>query len=121
MSGEVGETRRENEHEKRSWKPRAASPAPCWRELAARDVRCAREGIVGELLNTRQAAEFFQVSPSTIMRWRRLGFLPTVKCGPGRAQNRTVRYRREDLERLVEDLAFESARDNHRGGKAAGS
>ena len=64
---------------------------------------------MSELLTTQQVAAFFQVSPTTIRRWRRMGFLPYVK-GPGRGRSRAVRYRHEDLEQLVEELAWESVR-----------
>ncbi len=50
-----------------------------------------------ELLTTREAAEYLHLREQTLHLWRCVGRydLPFVRIG------RTVRYRREDLERFV--------------------
>jgi len=51
------------------------------------------------LLTPAQAAEYLQIPPSTLAVWRSTNrkVLPYVKVGSH------VRYRREDLERFVQD------------------
>jgi excisionase family DNA binding protein len=48
-------------------------------------------------MSTQQAADYLGVSKSTIRRWVREGRLTNHKLG-----HRTVRYRPEDIERLMD-------------------
>jgi excisionase family DNA binding protein len=49
------------------------------------------------LLTAREVARFFQVAPKTVYQWAALGQLPCVRVGG------VVRFRRGDIELLVED------------------
>jgi excisionase family DNA binding protein len=48
-----------------------------------------------EFVTQQEVAERFRVSSSAVSRWRREGFLPGVKIAG------TVRYRREDVDRIA--------------------
>jgi excisionase family DNA binding protein len=48
-----------------------------------------------QLLTTKQVAELLQVATDTVRRWRYAGKIPFVRLG-----HRTVRYRREDVQKL---------------------
>ena len=52
-----------------------------------------------ELLTAGQVADIFQVTKSTISRWGLNGTLRQVKV------NGTVRYRRDDVDRLLQEGA----------------
>lgn len=49
-----------------------------------------------DLLTAQQVAEVFGINRSTVSRWGLRGVLPCVRIGKG-----FVRYRREDVERLL--------------------
>jgi predicted site-specific integrase-resolvase len=58
---------------------------------------------MSENLKTAEAAEFLQVKPATLEQWRWQGTGPKfIKM------NRSVRYRREDLQAFVEARVFGS-------------
>jgi len=48
-----------------------------------------------ELLTAAEVARQFRVSPGTPSRWRKSGALPGIKVG------RTIRFRRSDVEELL--------------------
>lgn len=52
-----------------------------------------------DLMKAADVAAIFKVTPSTVSRWGRNGTLRTVKVGTGKG---TVRYRREDVDALLE-------------------
>jgi excisionase family DNA binding protein len=52
------------------------------------------------LLTRREAAERLRISLSTLERWERTGRLTPTRLSPG-----VVRYRRADIERLIEEGA----------------
>lgn len=52
------------------------------------------------LLTRQQVAEALQVNPRTIARWEEKGLLKPLKFSA-----RSIRYRWEDVERLIEELA----------------
>ncbi|MCC7010916.1 MAG: helix-turn-helix domain-containing protein [Planctomycetes bacterium] len=54
-----------------------------------------------ELLTAQEAARWLRVSASTLRRWVRQGLLVSIRIPAGRRAHRTVRYRLEDLRRLV--------------------
>ena len=58
--------------------------------------------ITDELLNRKQVAQLFGVSPITVIRLQEAGKLPVVKIGAG-----SVRYRRADIERFIADSTKE--------------
>jgi excisionase family DNA binding protein len=66
------------------------------------------------LLTSRQAADYFQVSESTIRRWKRAGRLPYVRYGTGKGKNRTVRYRLTDLRAISDEKAERTGSTNAR-------
>ena len=54
-------------------------------------------------LTSEEAAEFLKVNVETMRRWARTGVIPAAKLG-----NRGgFRFRREDLERFLEQRAVE--------------
>jgi excisionase family DNA binding protein len=57
------------------------------------------------LLNTSQAAEYLGTSPATLTTWRctRATRIPFVKIG------RSVRYRRRDLDRFIDQQTVDSS------------
>lgn len=54
--------------------------------------------MVGELLNTRQAAEYLQASPGSIRRWAEQGKLPSKRTPGGQ-----LRFKKSDLEKVYAD------------------
>ena len=50
-----------------------------------------------EIFSSRQAMEFLNVSRSTLHRWRESGLLPYRKV------ENTILYKKEDLDRLLEE------------------
>lgn len=64
----------------------------------ARKSRMAAS-IVEPLLRSRAVAELLAVSIKTVYAWQRDGVLPGVRLGRAR---RTIRYRRADVERLLQ-------------------
>lgn len=54
------------------------------------------ENPTAELLTADQVAAIFQVHRATVSRWGTEGLIPTVKVGS------VVRYRRGDVERLID-------------------
>jgi len=62
---------------------------------------------VSELLTTQEAAAYLQVSPRTIRRWRQKHVLPYVRIGTGKTKHRSVRFRLEDLRRVLDQLTIE--------------
>ncbi len=55
------------------------------------------------LLTKKQAAEMFAVSEATINRWRAEGLIPHVKIGTGNGRNQTIRFRRDQLLKIIEE------------------
>ena len=60
------------------------------------------------LLSRTEVAELFGVSPSTIDRWRAERLLPFIKVGKGQGKNKTIRYPRDKLMKLIEDNTMET-------------
>jgi excisionase family DNA binding protein len=54
--------------------------------------------VTDELLNRKQVAQLFGVSPITVIRLQEAGKLPVVQIGAG-----SIRYRRADIERFIAD------------------
>ena len=52
------------------------------------------------ILTKREAADFLRVSLKTLERWEHDGKLVPIRLSPG-----AVRYRRSDIERLIEESA----------------
>ena len=54
------------------------------------------------LLNTKDVARILGVHPNTLWKWRNRGYGPVpVEIGPDR-DDRTYRYRRQDVVRFIE-------------------
>jgi DNA-binding transcriptional MerR regulator len=53
--------------------------------------------MVDKLLTPREVMDEFRVSRHTLTRWAKLGLLPEI-----RVSERITRYRRDDVERLLE-------------------
>ena len=79
-----------------------------WQDMGEANVSANEEVAMNRLLTVRQAAEFFQVSESTIRRWTKEGVLPYVKVDRGRGRNGTIRYRGEDLLRVVQGMVVDA-------------
>ena len=62
---------------------------------------------MNELLTTQEAAAYLRVSPRTIRRWRQNHVLPYVRIGTGKTKHRSIRFRLEDLRRVLEELKSE--------------
>ena len=60
---------------------------------------------MSQLLTQNQAAEFFQVSPRTIRRWREQRMIPFVLLGRG--SRKVIRFRLADLERVAAESILE--------------
>ena len=54
------------------------------------------------LLTRSQVADLLQISTRTVIRWTNDGTLPCTRLGP---DGRTIRYRRQDVDALVERTA----------------
>ena len=52
----------------------------------------------GAVLTTEQAAGYLQMSPSTLVQWRRMGepALPFIRCG-----SRRIRYLKKDVDSFL--------------------
>lgn len=55
------------------------------------------------LLTRRDLSEFIGVSDRTLRRWEQKGYLPRVKIG------NSVRYKMNDVRKLIEDLRSKRA------------
>lgn len=54
--------------------------------------------MVGELLNTTQAAKLLQASASSVRRWAEQGKLPSLRTPGGQ-----LRFKKKDLEKVYGD------------------
>jgi excisionase family DNA binding protein len=52
------------------------------------------------ILTKREAADLLRISIRTLERWERMGKISPTRLSPG-----TVRYRKSDIERLIEEGA----------------
>lgn len=56
----------------------------------------------GDLLSVNQVAKLCNVAPQSIYRWASSGMLPKP-CRLGRGKNRTIRFRRADIEKWLSE------------------